>query len=45
MMSIIKTSTQAEQNNANNDASQLFACIPIGSTVVIQWEDRGLWIN
>ena len=29
----------------NNDASQVFASIPIGSTVAVQWEDGGLWTH
>ena len=30
-------------NYMNNDASQVFASIPIGSTVVVQWEYGELW--
>ena len=33
------------KNVTNNDASQVFVSIPIGSTVVVQWEDRGLWTH
>ena len=29
----------------NNDTSQLFVSIPIGSTVAVQWEDGGLWTH
>ena len=29
------------KNDTNNDTSQVFVSIPIGSTVVVQWEDRG----
>ena len=32
-------------NNPNNDASQIFASIPIGSTVVVQREDGGPWTH
>ena len=32
------------KNNANNDASPVFAYIPIGSTVVVQ-QDGGLWTH
>ena len=38
----IKLMHRQSKNNSNNDASQVFASIPIGSTVVIQWEDGGL---
>ena len=27
------------KNDTNNDAAQVFVSIPIGSTVVVQWED------
>ena len=33
------------KNDPNNDASQVFVSIPIGSTVAVQWEDRGLWTH
>ena len=33
------------KNNPNNDASPVFLSIPIGSTVVVQWKDRGLWTH
>ena len=29
----------------NNDVSQIFVSIPIGSTVVVQWEDEGSWTH
>ena len=34
-----------QSKNTNNDASQVFASIPIGLTVVVQWEPRGLWTH
>ena len=33
------------KNGLNNDASPLFVSIPIGSTVVVQQEDGGLWTH
>ena len=33
------------KNAMKNDASQVFVSIPIGSTVVVQWEDGGLWTH
>ena len=33
------------KNLTNNDASQIFASIPIGSTVAVQQEDRELWTH
>ena len=33
------------KNDTNNDASQVFVSIPIGSTVVVQWEDGGPWTH
>ena len=33
------------KNDTNNDASPVFASIPIGSTVVVQWEDGGPWTH
>ena len=33
------------QQKSNNDASPVFASIPIGSAVVVQWEDGGLWTH
>ena len=33
------------KNNQNNDTSKSFMSIPIGSTVVVQQEDGGLWIH
>ena len=33
------------KNNRYNDNSPIFASIPIGSTVVVQWEDGGLWTH
>ena len=46
MMSIIKNScTGKAKNNPNNDTSQVFVSIPIGSPVAVQWEDRGPWTH
>ena len=33
------------QHENNNDASPVFASIPIGSHVVVQWEDGGPWTH
>ena len=33
------------KNGTNNDASQVFVSIPIGSTVAVQWEDGGPWTH
>ena len=33
------------QQRNNNDASPVFACIPIGSAVAVQQEDGGLWTH
>ena len=33
------------QHKNNNDASPIFASIPIGSAVVVQQEDGGLWTH
>ena len=33
------------KNDPNIDASQAFVSIPIGSTVMVQWEDKGLWTH
>ena len=33
------------KNDSNSDASQVFASIPIGSTVAVQWEDGGPWTH
>ena len=33
------------QQKNNNDASIVFACIPIGSAVVVQQEDGGPWTH
>ena len=33
------------QQKSTNDASAIFACIPIGSAVVVQQEDSGLWTH
>ena len=33
------------QHKNDNDASPMFAYIPIGSAVVVQWEDGGLWTH
>ena len=33
------------KTDTNNDASQVFVSIPIGSTVAVQWEDGGLWTH
>ena len=33
------------QHKKNNDASPIFASIPIGSAVVVQQEDSGLWTH
>ena len=33
------------QHKNNNDTSQIFASIPIGSAVAVQWEDGGLWTH
>ena len=41
----IKLMHRQSKNDSNNDASQVFASIPIGSTVVVQWEDGGLWTH
>ena len=34
-----------QKNDTNNDASSVFASIPIGSTVTVQQEDGGLWTH
>ena len=41
----IKLMHRQSKNDSNNDASQVFAYIPIGSSVVVQWEDRGPWTH
>ena len=41
MMMSIKLIHRQGKNHTNNDASQVFASIPIGSTVVVQREDGG----
>ena len=41
----IKLMHRQSKNDTNNDASQVIAFIPIGSTVVVQWEGRGLWTH
>ena len=33
------------QQRNSNDASPVFACIPIGSAVAVQWEDGGPWTH
>ena len=33
------------KNDSNNDTSQTFVSIPIGSTVAVQWEDGELWTH
>ena len=33
------------QQKNNNDASPVFACIPIGSAVAVQQEDSWLWTH
>ena len=33
------------KNDTYNDASPIFASIPIGSTVAVQQEDGGLWTH
>ena len=33
------------QQKNNNDTSPVFACIPVGSAVVVQQEDGGLWTH
>ena len=33
------------QQRNNNDASPVFASLPIGSAVVVQWEDGGPWTH
>ena len=33
------------KNDPNNDISQIFVSIPIGSTVVVQQEDGGPWTH
>ena len=33
------------KNHTSNDTSQVFASIPIGATVAVQWEDRGPWAH
>ena len=33
------------QHRNNNDASPIFASIPIGSTVVVDREDSGMWTH
>ena len=41
----IKLIHRQSKNDTNNDASQVFASIPIGSAVVVQWKDGGLWTH
>ena len=41
----IKLFHRQGKNHTNNDASQVFASIPIGSNVVVQWKDGGLWTH
>ena len=46
MMSIIsKLIHRQHRNGTNNDASPVFASIPIGLTVVVQQEDGGPWTH
>ena len=46
MMSIIKKLIHRQgKNDTNNDSSQDFVSIPIGSTVVVQHEDGGPWTH
>ena len=33
------------QHKTNNDALPIFTCIPIGSAVVVQQEESGLWTH
>ena len=33
------------QHKKDNDASPMFAFIPIGLAVAVQWEDGGLWTH
>ena len=33
------------KNDTNNDASQVFVSIPIGSTVAVQWDSGGPWTH
>ena len=33
------------KNDWNNDTSKIFMFIPIGSTLVVQWGDGGLWTH
>ena len=44
-MSITVNYAQAAQNDTNNDASPIFASIPVGSTVAVQQEDGGPWTH
>ena len=41
----IKFMHRQSKNDTNSDASQVFASIPIGSTVAVQWEDGGPWTH
>ena len=41
----IKLVYRQHKNDTNNDASPVFASILIGSTVVVQQEDGGLWTH
>ena len=41
----MKLMHRQSKNDSNNDASQAFASIPIGSTVVVQWEDGAPWTH
>ena len=45
MMSIIKNQYTGRAKMTQNDASHVFVSIPIGSTLVIQQEDGGLWTH
>ena len=41
-----KNLTQRQgKNDQNKDTSQIFVSIPIGSTVVVQWENGGPWAH
>ena len=33
------------RNDKGDDTSKCFVSLPIQSTVVVQWEDRGAWIH
>ena len=40
-----KLMCRQSKNDTNNDASHVFAFIPIGSTVAVQQEDGGPWTH